>query len=305
MARPGAQGHGLAARLQQIWIILRICGYTRSSPGCRQRRGRTRWKLAILGGPTTTQLCWLVQNFLWAKGLEAEMFERRIRLFRQSVLMPDARLDAFHPQFVFFATGCRDLPEGPAAAMPEADYREWVAGAAAYWHQLWQIAHERWGAQIIQNLFEIPPWGVLGHYVHQVQVSRERALQDLNQALLTDAPAHVVFHDQQMLVLQAGARPWFDPRFYHEAKMPCGPECLPAYAHSVASLVLAAKGKSKKVLVLDLDNTLWGGVVGDDGIGGLRIGQGSAEGESFLAFQKYAKALSERGILLTVCSKTI
>ena len=260
-------------------------------------------KLAILGGPTTTHLCWLVCNFLRAQGIHVEIFEGEYGLFRQSVMLPDARLDAFRPDFVFFATNSRDLPELPSASMSPADFDLWVAEEAGKWGQLWQMAHERWGSQIIQNLFELPPWGVYGHYVHRVRVSGERALQDLNQAWLADAPAYVVFHDPQMLALEAGARLWFDPRFYHEAKMPCGPECLPMYAHSVASLVLAAKGKSKKVLVLDLDNTLWGGVVGDDGVGGLRIGQGSAEGESFLAFQKYAKLLSRRGVLLAVCSK--
>ncbi len=272
---------------------------SRMPPG----KGPGTLKLAILGGPTTTQLCWLVQNFLWSQGLDAEIFEGEYGLFRQSVLFPDARLDAFCPQIVFFATGCRDLPEGTIASMVEADFHGWVVAEAEKWGQLWQLAHERWSAQIIQNLFEIPPWGVYGHYIHQVRVSRERALQELNQALLAGAPAHVIFHDLQMLVLEEGARQWFDPRFYHEAKMPCGPECLPTYAHSVASRVLAARGKSKKVLVLDLDNTLWGGVVGEVGIGGIRIGQGSAEGESFLSIQKYAKALSARGILLAICSK--
>lgn len=262
-----------------------------------------RLKLAILGGPTTTHLCWLIEDFLRAQGLPVEIFEGEYGLFRQSVLLPDAQLDAFAPDFIFFATNSRDLPALPAATMSEADFAQWVADEAGKWRQLWQIAHERWGSQIIQNLFEIPPWGAYGHYVHRVRVSRERALLGMNQAWLANAPAHVIFHDPQLLALEMGARLWFDPRYYHEAKMPCGPECLPTYAHSVASLVLAAKGKSKKVLVLDLDNTLWGGVIGDDGIGGIRIGQGSAEGESYLAFQEYARTLSRRGVLLAVCSK--
>jgi FkbH-like protein len=85
--------------------------------------------------------------------------------------------------------------------------------------------------------------------------------------------------------------------------MPCGAECLVPYAYSVVSLLRAAVGKSKKVLVLDLDNTLWGGVIGDFGAGGIRFGQGSGEGEAFLAFQSYAKELQKRGIVLAVCSK--
>jgi len=85
--------------------------------------------------------------------------------------------------------------------------------------------------------------------------------------------------------------------------MPCGPGCLVTYAHSVVSLLRAVRGQSKKVFVLDLDNTLWGGEVGELGPGGIRIGQGSGEGEAFLAFQQYLKEIKERGVLLAVCSK--
>ncbi len=71
----------------------------------------------------------------------------------------------------------------------------------------------------------------------------------------------------------------------------------------MASVLAARLGLTKKCLVLDLDNTCWGGVIGDDGLGGIRLGQGDAEGEAFVAFQQYAKALKQRGVLLAVCSK--
>ena len=81
------------------------------------------------------------------------------------------------------------------------------------------------------------------------------------------------------------------------------PEFIVDYGFSAASLLAAQMGLSKKCLVLDLDNTCWGGVIGDDGLGGIRLGQGDAEGEAFVAFQQYAKALKQRGVLLAVCSK--
>ncbi len=90
--------------------------------------------------------------------------------------------------------------------------------------------------------------------------------------------------------------------FTTNSKCPA-PEGLVTYAHSVVCLIRALLGKSKKVLVLDLDNTLWGGVVGDLGAGGIRVGQGSGEGEAFLAFQRYSKNLLQRGVVLAVCSK--
>jgi FkbH-like protein len=85
--------------------------------------------------------------------------------------------------------------------------------------------------------------------------------------------------------------------------MPCAPAYLVDYAHSVASILSAQAGVGKKCLVLDLDNTLWGGVIGDDGLGGIRLGQGDPGSEAFSAFQKFIKALRTRGVILAVCSK--
>ena len=144
---------------------------------------------------------------------------------------------------------------------------------------------------------------MFGHYSVRHPPARENFLWRLNRAFADRAPAYVVLHDLHSLVNEFGGRNWCDPRFYLEFKMPCGPEYLVPYAHSVVSLVRAVVGRSKKVLVLDLDNTLWGGVVGDLGPGGIRFGQGSGEGEAFLAFQRYALEMKERGVLLAVCSK--
>src|SRR6201989_363327 len=90
------------------------------------------------------------------------------------------------------------------------------------------------------------------------------------------------------------------------ASLPAGgkpPRVSHLYGDQVARVLGALYGKSSKCLVLDLDNTLWGGVIGDDGLEGIVLGQGSPGGEAFVAFQRYAKQLSERGVILSVCSK--
>ena len=125
----------------------------------------------------------------------------------------------------------------------------------------------------------------------------------VNDALFDGAPPYVVLHDVDSLAALAGRRAWGDDRMFFHAKLPCAAEFIVDYGFSVASLLAAQLGLSKKCLVLDLDNTCWGGVIGDDGLGGIRLGQGDAEGEAFVAFQQYAKALKQRGILLAVCSK--
>ncbi|ASP69161.1 HAD-IIIC family phosphatase [Sinorhizobium meliloti] len=109
--------------------------------------------------------------------------------------------------------------------------------------------------------------------------------------------------DQAALASRIGIERWFDPVAYHSAKVPFNVELCPLAADNIASLLAAMTGKSARALVLDLDNTLWGGVIGDDGLAGIRIGQNSAEGEAFVAFQNFVLGLRKRGVVLAVCSK--
>lgn len=262
-----------------------------------------RLRLAVLGGPTTTQLVQLIEAFLAAEGIAAEIFEAEYGVFRQEILSPGSKLDLFRPQIVFLATGFADISQFPVPEMS----RDAVAGLAdaevASWVTLWETANRRWSATVIQNNFEATSGSVFGHYALRYPAARENYLSRLNRGFSEAAPSYVVLHDICALAAEAGTSRWFDPRFYFEAKMPCAADCLVAYAHSVVSLLRAIVGKSRKALVLDLDNTLWGGEVGDTGTSGLVLGQGSAEGEAYLAFQHYVKQLHDRGIVLAVCSK--
>lgn len=109
--------------------------------------------------------------------------------------------------------------------------------------------------------------------------------------------------DVESLAAQVGLGLWYDPGQYMTARLPFADECVPLYAEHVLRVVGAMHGRSRKVLVVDLDNTLWGGVVGEDGIDGIRLGQGDPRGEAFLALQRAVLALKQRGVLLAVCSK--
>ena len=100
-----------------------------------------------------------------------------------------------------------------------------------------------------------------------------------------------------------GLARWHDPLRWHDAKLPFALDAIPLYADHLCRLLAAARGLARKCLVLDLDNTLWGGVIGDDGVDGIKLGQGSAAGEAHLAVQALALDLRRRGIVLAVCSK--
>jgi FkbH-like protein len=113
----------------------------------------------------------------------------------------------------------------------------------------------------------------------------------------------VHLNDVEQLSAVLGKKRWFDTRAWNESKIALGLDCHPHYADRLAATLGAAFGRSKKCLVLDLDNTLWGGVIGDDGLHGIKLGPGQPEGEAFGQFQAYAKALKDRGVLLAVASK--
>ena len=113
----------------------------------------------------------------------------------------------------------------------------------------------------------------------------------------------IVLADIARLAASIGYERWDDPRHWHASKLSFSPDFTPVYADVIARLVGALMGKARKVLVLDLDNTLWGGVIGDDGLDGIVVGQGSATGEAFLAVQAFALDLRQRGIVLAVSSK--
>jgi FkbH-like protein len=266
-------------------------------------RGQSHIKLAILGGFTTHQLRDLIDLYLFAAGVSAEIFETDFGVFRQEILDPSSGLYEFKPNVVYLATHWRNLGHVPTlsesvqkvSALLEAEYRDWEL--------LWQTVHDRLGCQILQNNFDTPAWRSLDNYEMRHSAALSRFVADMNRLMSERAPTYITIHDVEALAANAGRRAWANERFFLQAKMPCAPEHLVEYAHSVSSVLAAQRGVSRKCLVLDLDNTLWGGVIGDDGIGGIRIGQGDPESEAFLSFQRYVKTLQMRGVILAVCSK--
>jgi FkbH-like protein len=268
-------------------------------PGMLQRTV----KIAVLGGFTTHQLVDLLRLQLAAGRVDAEVYEADYGTIRQEILDADSGLYAFRPDVVIVATTWRDLGHRPELSDDRPAVQAKVEAELADWTLLWRTLHERLGCQIVQNNFEAPPWRALGNLDGRHPGGLRRFISLTNHALHDAAPPYVTIHDLEHLAAAWGLWEWGDERFYHHAKLPCPPEHLVDYAHSLASLVLSQLGLGKKCLVLDLDNTLWGGVIGDDGMAGIRIGQGDPESEAYVSFQRYVKALQRRGVILAVCSK--
>jgi FkbH-like protein len=124
----------------------------------------------------------------------------------------------------------------------------------------------------------------------------------VNHELARSLPEHVAVVDCERLAGLVGKREWFDRRYWHLAKQAVSLAALPLLARHTAAVIAARLGLSKKCLAFDLDNTVWGGVVGEEGVQGLELGDTPA-GEAFQAFQEAILALGKRGVILAVCSK--
>jgi len=260
-------------------------------------------RIAVLSSLTTGQLVRLIEMFLFAAGVKAEVYQSEYGVFRQEILDEGSGLYRFKPRFLFLATCWRDVGTRPDLSADLDAVSNLLNREFASWADLWDRAHRRLQCQIIQNNLDVPPWRALGNHEARHPASPGGFMARMNGRLFESAPRYVTIHDLDHLSSVAGRWQWSDERFYHHAKLPCAPEFLVDYAHSVSSLIATQLGQSRKCLVMDLDNTLWGGVIGDDGLGGIRLGQGDGEGEAYQSFQRYVRDLGRRGVILAVCSK--
>ena len=160
------------------------------------------------------------------------------------------------------------------------------------------------GAAAILQTVPVPPQALFGSYDRRWASSLRTMIDEFNRGIAVVADefsAYVL--DVAALAERVGTDLWFDPVHWVSYKLPFAAECFPVYAEMLGRLLGAIRGKARKCLVLDLDNTIWGGVVGDDGVEGIYLGQGSARGEAFLSVQHCALELRERGVVLAVSSK--
>jgi FkbH-like protein len=259
-------------------------------------------RIAVLGHGTLELFAEVIRLWLGLEGFRADLYVSAYGSFQQELLNPQSGLYAFEPDVVWMFTMNRDLhfPQvGPGATSTACD----AAVLSDEMRTGWRKILDRRPLAIVQNTVEASALRTFGHYEAAVPWSRSNLVHQLNRTLGDYALAeHVTVFDLNYVAQSYGFVRWSDARQWHQSKQPFAPDAFGLVAFHFAKLLGATRGTAKKCLVLDLDNTLWGGVVGDDGVAGISLGEG-AEGESFSAFQLYLKALHSRGVLLAVCSK--
>jgi FkbH-like protein len=261
-------------------------------------------RLAILGSATLAHLHAPIRVAGLRRNIWITTYENDYGQYQQELLDAGSGLHAFKPNAVLFAFDSRHLAQGVHAALNEQDVAAALEEAQALILRCWRAARAAFSCPVMQQTLLDPFLPLMGSNEHRLPGSRSKFIADLNAALRIMADAEGV---DLVAVDQAAARDglaaWYDPGLWHRSKQEVSPAAGPTYGELVARIIAARQGRSYKCLVLDLDNTLWGGVIGDDGLDGIVIGQGSPLGEGFVAVQEYARELARRGVILAVSSK--
>ncbi len=262
-------------------------------------------RVAILGGSTTAEVKNMLELFLLMHGVQPSFYESGYNRFAEDVLFENRDLWNFKPDIVFIHTNWRNVSQFPELMEAEADVEGRVRREMERFESLWKKIHADLGAVVIQNNFDLPDLRPLGNLEASQTFGRVNFLLRLNAEFASYARNHSRFliNDIHYLSAQVGLGEWFAHSYWYNFHLALSPTATVALARNVAGIVKSIYGKSKKCLILDLDNTLWGGIIGDDGVQNLILGRDHPVGESFLDFQRYMKDLQRRGVLLAVCSK--
>ena len=261
-------------------------------------------RLAVLGSSTLTHLLPAIRVAGLRRGIWVETYEADYGQYLQELTDKDSGLHEFKPTAVLLALDAYHLTAGVTAGMDEPTATAALDEALSHIRETWGLARDAFRCPILQQAALPAHLSVLGLNEHRLPGSRNRFLIRLNERLRAAAEedgADILSIDDR--AARDGLTAWHDTALWHRSKQEVSPTASPMYGDLVGRWLAAKQGRSFKCLVLDLDNTVWGGVIGDDGMEGIALGQGSPLGEAYVAFQDYCRELTRRGIILAVCSK--
>ncbi|MEI9951522.1 MAG: HAD-IIIC family phosphatase [Pseudomonadota bacterium] len=264
--------------------------------------GGRRLKLALLGDVSTQHLVPLLRALFASNGVDAEIYEAGFDTIELEALDPASGLYAFLPDVVVILQSIGKL-KSTFYEFP-GERGNFVVTKATQIEEVWKAIRARTGAPIVQSTFVLPYERPFGNYGFAIADTIHGAASELNREISVRARNNpgVLVNDVDYLAAWVGRSHFIDEKLWSLSKSLCALGFLPDVAQNIVDIALASQGRAVKCVVLDLDNTLWGGVVGDDGIDGIELGDRDETG-AFRALQLFVRELGRRGILLAVCSK--
>ncbi len=261
-------------------------------------------KVAILGGSTTSEIKNILELFLLNLGIETEFYESEFNKYYEDSVFDNEILKKFAPDIIYIHTTNLNILEYPNFNDDANIIENKLASLYNKFKSIWDSL-AKYECSIIQNNFDLPLNRSLGNldfydihgktnFINKINLEFAKAANEIK---------NLYINDINYLSASMGLINWFDKSLWHTSKYAISYNAIPHLAQNISKIIGAVFGKTKKCLVLDLDNTCWGGVIGDDGLSGISIGSETAISETYTQFQKYVKELKDRGIILSVCSK--
>ena len=260
--------------------------------------------IAILGGSTTSEIKNILELFLLDSGVKPNFYESEYNKYYEDAIFGGTELEKFKPDMIYVHTTNKNIIQFPGLANSIEEISVLINNEIEKYKSIWSSL-SKYNCPIIQNNFDYTLNRALGNLdcydIHGKTYFINRLNNRFNQEAREIPQLYI--NDINYLSSYIGLKDWFDNSLWYQAKYALSMSSIPELAFNISKIINSIFGKSKKCLVLDLDNTCWGGVIGDDGISGIDIGIETAISESFTSFQKYVKELKKKGIILAVCSK--
>lgn len=269
-----------------------------------EKEGLIDKKIAILSGSTIGEIKPVLELFLLDQGIRPEFLTGGYNRFYEELLFDDGKLASFGPDFIYIHTTIHNLTDLPVPRDSPEKVREKFDSELKRWKTVIDKALT-FGRVVIVNNFEYPFYRMFGSKDAVVPQGTVNFITRLNLALAEyiSSKDNVYLNDINYLASLVGLDNWHNLENWYLYKYALSVDRIPDLAFSIAKIIKSALGKNKKSVVLDLDNTLWGGIIGDDGVEGIAIGNEQPRGMSYTEFQQYLKNLTGLGIMLNVASK--
>lgn len=262
-------------------------------------------RIAVLGGSTTHDIIRMLELFLLNYGIEPEFYESEYAQYWQDAMFDNEELVQFHPDLIYIHTTGRNITFFPDMEDSLQGIEDKLEAQMNHFRAMWEKLENTYHCPVIQNNFEFPFYRILGNRDSYDPHGKTAFIQRLNMEFARYAAQqeHFYIYDIQYESAAFGLDRWTDPSYWHMYKYAMSMQAIPDFAFHLSHIIKAVFGKNKKAFVLDLDNTLWGGIVGDDGPENLEIGQETSMGQVYQEFQGYLKEHKKIGVLLNVDSK--
>ena len=261
--------------------------------------------IAILGGSTTHDIKEILELFLLDNGIKPAFYESEYGQYWQDAIFDNEALESMNPDIAIVHTSNRNITNYPSSSSGAVEINDMLNSQFEHFEEMWDKIRQKYACPIIQNNFEMPFYRLLGNKDSSDIRGKTNYIIRLNMMFAEYAQEHSNFfiNDINYLSASYGLERWSDPLYWYMYKYCLCTPAIPMLGNSISNIIKSIYGKNKKALVLDLDNTLWDGIIGDDGVKGIEIGYDTSMGQAYSEFQSYIKQQKKIGVLLTVNSK--